>query len=97
MQKSAAVLADYGFNRIKLDDDWNGADFLAYHMPTLEQGEKPLSARSHSLLGPLHKAAGIHKAGMVAMILDRGANIDVRGGSNGQTPCTWLCIIRIWK
>lgn len=30
-QKIAAVLADYGFNCIKLADDWNGADFLAYH------------------------------------------------------------------
>lgn len=30
-QKVAAVLADYGFNCIKLDDDWGGADFLAYH------------------------------------------------------------------
>ena len=30
-QKIAAVLADYGFNCIKLQDDWLGADFLAYH------------------------------------------------------------------
>ncbi|EPE6127672.1 hypothetical protein ACSKGD_004550 [Vibrio parahaemolyticus] len=30
-QKLAAVLADYGFNCIKLADDWLGADFLAYH------------------------------------------------------------------
>ena len=30
-QKSAAVLAEYGFNCIKLNDDWQGADFLAYH------------------------------------------------------------------
>ena len=30
-QKVAAALADYGFNCIKLDDDWQGADFLAYH------------------------------------------------------------------
>ncbi len=30
-QKLAAVLADYGFNCIKLSDDWQGADFLAYH------------------------------------------------------------------
>lgn len=31
-QKIAAILADYGFNCIKLADDWQGADFLAYHM-----------------------------------------------------------------
>jgi len=29
-QKLASELADYGFNCIKLSDDWNGADFLAY-------------------------------------------------------------------
>ena len=31
-QKLAARLADYGFNCIKLADDWQGADFLAYHI-----------------------------------------------------------------
>ena len=30
-QKVAGELADYGFNCIKLSDDWQGADFLAYH------------------------------------------------------------------
>ena len=30
-QKSAALLADYGYNCIKLSDDWHGADFLAHH------------------------------------------------------------------
>ncbi len=30
-QKIAATFADYGFNCIKLADDWQGADFLAYH------------------------------------------------------------------
>ena len=30
-QKSAALLADYGFNCIKLSDDWQGTDFLAHH------------------------------------------------------------------
>lgn len=29
--KVASELADYGFNCIKLSDDWQGADFLAYH------------------------------------------------------------------
>ena len=31
-QKIAATLADCGYNCIKLADDWQGADFLAYHM-----------------------------------------------------------------
>lgn len=30
-QKVASLLANYGFNCIKLADDWMGADFLAYH------------------------------------------------------------------
>ena len=30
-QKIAAVLADYGFNCMKLSDDWQGVDFIAYH------------------------------------------------------------------
>ena len=30
-QKLASLLAEYGFNCIKLVDDWQGADFLAYH------------------------------------------------------------------
>ncbi len=30
-QKVAGLLADYGFNCLKLADDWQGADFLAYH------------------------------------------------------------------
>lgn len=30
-QKLAGVLAEYGFNCMKLSDDWNGADFLAVH------------------------------------------------------------------
>ena len=29
--KVAGLLADYGFNCMKLSDDWQGADFLAYH------------------------------------------------------------------
>ena len=30
-QKVASHLSEYGFNCIKLADDWQGADFLAYH------------------------------------------------------------------
>ena len=30
-QKVAGLLADFGFNCIKLADDWHGADFLAYY------------------------------------------------------------------
>lgn len=31
-QKVASTLADYGFNCIRLSDDWEGADFIACHI-----------------------------------------------------------------
>ncbi len=31
-QKVAARLADYGFNCLRLTDDWQGADFIACHI-----------------------------------------------------------------
>lgn len=31
-QKIAAELADYGFNCMRLNDDWQGADFIACHI-----------------------------------------------------------------
>ncbi len=40
-QKIAAILADYGYNCIKLADDWQGADFLAYH----KDGEQTLKVQ----------------------------------------------------
>jgi hypothetical protein len=45
-QKLAATLADYGFNCIKLADDWQGADFLAYPM----NGETTLKIQLKSRL-----------------------------------------------
>ena len=34
-QKVSAVLADYGYACIRLNDDWNGADFIAQHIDGL--------------------------------------------------------------
>ncbi len=31
-QKISAVLADYGYNYLRLTDDWHGADFIACHI-----------------------------------------------------------------
>lgn len=31
-QKVAGHLADYGYNCLRLSDDWNGADFIACHI-----------------------------------------------------------------
>jgi len=44
-QKLSGVLADYGFNCIKLADDWQGADFLAYHKDGLDTLKVQLKSR----------------------------------------------------
>lgn len=44
-QKLAARLADYGFNCIKLADDWQGADFIAYHKGQKETLKVQLKSR----------------------------------------------------
>ena len=44
-QKVAGLLADYGFNCIKLADDWQGADFLAYHKDGLDTLKVQLKSR----------------------------------------------------
>ena len=44
-QKVAGLLADYGYNCIKLTDDWQGADFLAYHKDGNQTLKVQLKAR----------------------------------------------------
>ena len=44
-QKVSALLADYGFATIKLDDDWQGADFLALHIDGIKQIKIQLKGR----------------------------------------------------
>ena len=44
-QKISSRLADYGFNCIKLADDWQGADFLAYHKDGNETLKVQLKSR----------------------------------------------------
>lgn len=53
-QRVAAQLADYGFNCIKLDDDWQGADFLAYH----KDGDRTLKVQLKSRLSIYEKYEG---------------------------------------
>ena len=44
-QKVSGLLADYGFNCMKLADDWQGADFLAYHKDGLDTLKVQLKSR----------------------------------------------------
>ena len=46
-QKVAGMLADYGYNCLKLSDDWQGADFLAYHKDGKETLRVQLKSRLH--------------------------------------------------
>jgi len=50
----AGLLADYGFNCIKLSDDWQGADFLAYH----KDGDDTLKVQLKSRLTIANKYFG---------------------------------------
>ena len=45
-QKVASLLADYGFTCIKLSDDWQGTDFLAYHKDGAQTLKVQLKART---------------------------------------------------
>ena len=44
-QKATGVLASYGFDCLRLADDWNGADFLAHHMLSGETLKMQLKGR----------------------------------------------------
>jgi hypothetical protein len=59
-QKVAGLLADYGFNCIKLADDWQGADFLAYHI----DGKNTLKVqlKSRVWIAKKYKGKSIHMA-----------------------------------
>ena len=59
-QKLAGLLADYGFNCIKLDDDWQGADFLAYH----KDGHDTLKVqlKSRLTIAAKYRGKGLHVA-----------------------------------
>lgn len=59
-QKVAGVLAEYGFNCIKLADDWNGADFLAYHCNQDETLKVQLKGRV--TIGTKYLGKGIYMA-----------------------------------
>ncbi|SFJ05828.1 hypothetical protein [Nitrosomonas sp. Nm34] len=65
-QKVAGLLADFGFNCIKLADDWQGADFLAYHKDGQETLKVQLKSRltvSKKYLGKeLHMAFPVNES-----------------------------------
>lgn len=44
-QKVSAVLADYGYVALRLSDDWQGADFIAYHVDGVQSLKVQLKGR----------------------------------------------------
>ncbi|MFT4733787.1 MAG: hypothetical protein ACI9DJ_001015 [Algoriphagus sp.] len=48
-QKVSAILADYGFATIKLNDDWANADFIAQHI----DGDKYLKVQLNNTLSAM--------------------------------------------
>ena len=59
-QKVAGALADFGFNCIKLADDWLGADFLAYHKDGADTLKVQLKGRL--TIGKKYMGKGLHIA-----------------------------------
>ncbi|MGH1561437.1 hypothetical protein [Mumia sp. DW29H23] len=59
-QKVAALLADYGFNCIKLADDWQGADFLAYHFAW--EHTLRVQLKTSLTIGTKYAGKGLHMA-----------------------------------
>ena len=59
-QKVAGILADYSYNCIKLADDWQGADFLAYH----NDGDQTLKVqlKARCTVDPKYLGKGIYIA-----------------------------------
>lgn len=59
-QKVAARLADYGFNCLRLTDDWQGADFIACHI----DGETFLKVqlKGRLVIDRKYQGKGIHVA-----------------------------------
>jgi len=53
-QKISGILADYGYQTIRLTDDWNGADFIAQHV----SGNVILRIQLKGRMGFHHKYQG---------------------------------------
>ena len=59
-QKVAARLADYGFNCLRLTDDWQGADFIACHIDG--QTFLKVQLKGRLLIDKKYVGKGIHIA-----------------------------------
>jgi hypothetical protein len=91
-QKVAGRLADYGFNSIRLTDDWQGADFIAVHI----DGETFLKVqlKARLVIDQKYKGKGIHIAflhGDDLYLYDHDALVSFMEANNkiGADSVTW--------
>lgn len=90
-QKVAALLADHGFNCIKLADDWHGADFLAYHV----DGETTLKVqlKGRANIDKKYSGKGLHiafPAGASWYIIEHDALVELcRRHTNWLNTTSW--------
>lgn len=91
-QMVAARLADYGFNSIRLTDDWQGADFIAAHI----DGETFLKVqlKGRLVIDRKYLGKGIHVAflhGDELYLYDHDKFVQhlVDGGLIGADSVTW--------
>lgn len=59
-QKVAGLLAHYGFNCMRLSDDWQGADFLAY--PVIRGETLKVQLKSRLTISKKYHRKGVHIA-----------------------------------
>ena len=89
-QKISSVLADYGFQTIKLSDDWKGADFLAQH--TDGKTSLKIQLKSRLTLDKKYLNKGIHicfRQGSYMYLYDHDELIKVFNGKGGDQSKSW--------
>ena len=60
--KVAARLADYGFNCLRLTDDWNGADFIAVHIGGQNNNNISVQLKGSMAIYRKYVGKGLHVA-----------------------------------
>ncbi len=90
-QKSAALPADYGFNCIKLTDDWQGAHVLALHAHRTSPVAAPEPKRHHA--DALHCHV-VRSSGPPALTVIPGNNRKPRKSASHRSKRTTLFALK---
>lgn len=91
-QKVAGALAEYGFNCMRLSDDWQGADFIAYHKD--REGTLRVQLKARLTVDKKYVGKGLHITFPIEGIwylLEHDALVEiVRIHSNFLNTESWL-------